>query len=180
MGRLRALATDGLEGLAIDWAGFVRGQVATVAERHTDPAVPARVVEGMADYLAECPLFEPGFRPVLLHADVTGEHVCVERENGRWTMTGLVDFGDSLLGHPDYEQVSPGLDFPRGDRELLRTLLVASGTPEDELTLHLRHRLMAHTLVHQYVKLKDVLALVPASSRADGIDELAEILWPVV
>jgi len=180
MGRLRALPTDGLEGLAIDWAEFVRGQAATVAERHSDPAVPARIVERMADYLGESPLFEPGFRLVLLHADVTEEHVCVARESGRWTMTGLVDFGDSLLGHPDYESVSPGLDLARGDGELLRTLLVANGTPEEELTVDLRHRLMAYTLVHQYVKLKDVLALIPASSGADGIDELAEILWPVV
>lgn len=180
MARFRSLPTDGLEELAIDWSEFVRGQVATVVDRHSDPAVPARLLDGMAGYLAESPLFETGFRPVLLHADITDEHVCVARENGRWTMTGLVDFGDSLVGHPDYESVSPGLDFSRGDGELLRTLLGASGTPEDDLTADLRHRLMAYTLVHQYVKLKDVLALVPASSGANGIDELAEILWPVV
>ncbi len=176
---VRAVPIDGLEELAIDWPEFVGGQVETAPARHDDPAVPARLVDEMPGYLAESPLFEPGFRPVLLLADITEEHVCVDRENGQWTMTGCVDFGDSLLGHPDYESVSPGLDLARGDGELLRTMLVASGTSEDGLTPDLRHRLMAYTLVHQYVKLKDVLALVPAGSGAEGLEELAEILWPV-
>ena len=47
------------------------------------------------------------FKPSVLHADLSSEHVLVKDE----TISGVLDFGDVNLGDPDYDFMYPFLDF---------------------------------------------------------------------
>jgi hygromycin-B 7''-O-kinase len=125
------------------------------------------------------PLHSEDFQQVLLLSDVTREHVLVTSTGGSCRMAGYVDFGDAMIGHPDYELVAPGLDIARGDRRLLRTLLLSAGYVEAALDDRLRRRLMAYTLMHRYVRLEDVIAMVPEAASADSLEDLAGAVWPV-
>jgi hygromycin-B 7''-O-kinase len=178
--RLHALPVEGLGELAVDWPEFLAGQIATAAERQRGEATPEDLVaqipaflESTAEGLAE------RVEPVLLLADITAEHVLVSQIGEAWTVVGYVDFGDAFLGHPDYELVAPGLEIGRGDRELLRALLLGAGHSESELNNDFGRRLMAFTLIHRYVKLHDILRIIPGARRAQGLEELARVLWPL-
>jgi len=177
---VRALSLGGLEPLAVDWAAFLSAQAATAAARHQVSGLPWDPAQEIPAYLESlAPLRSEDFQPVLLLSDITREHVLVSRSGGSWRMVSYVDFGDAMIGHPDYELVAPGLDIARGDRGLLRTLLLSAGYPEAALDETLRRRLTAYTLMHRYVRFEDVIAAVPKAGAASNLDELASVIWPV-
>ena len=124
-------------------------------------------------------LITEGFQPVLLLADITREHVLVHQQDGSWRMVGYIDFGDAMVGHPDYELVAPGLEIAGSNPELLRALLLASGYPEKSFDEALCRRLMAYTLIHRYVDLTSVLTAVPQAQNAANLDEFARLVWQV-
>jgi hygromycin-B 7''-O-kinase len=178
--QVRSISVVGLNELAIDWAAFVARQVATAAERQRGGGVPE-------DLLAQVPAFLEstvvhllqGFEPVLLLADITDENVLLSKAGGSWQVVSYVDFGDAVIGHPDYELVTPGLELARGDGQLLRALLRDAGYAESELNKELRRRLMAFTLLHRFVQLEDVVKMVPQARGDTVLEELAQVLWPV-
>ncbi len=177
---LRALPTEGLPELAVDWDRVVAEQVSSCVDRQREHGAPEGIVAGIPGYLTSAPpLYDEGFRPVLLLADITDEHVYVSERDGRWRMTGYLDFGDAMLGHPDYEMVAPGIDIARCDAGILRALLLASGYDASRLDDALRHRLMAYTLLHRYVNLKEIMGFFPETRDAATLEELAHALWPV-
>ena len=178
--RLRSISVEGVRDLAVDWPAFLARQTATAAERQCGGELPEGLVVQIPAYLeATAVHLSERFEPVLLLADITDEHVLVSKDGGPWRVVGYVDFGDAFVGHPDYELVAPGLVIARGEGQLLRALLLGAGYSESDLNEELRHRLMACTLVHQYVKLKDLMAAFPEARRATGLEELARVLWPV-
>jgi hygromycin-B 7''-O-kinase len=178
--RLRRVPVEGLEPIAVDWKEFLTEQRKTAVARQGACDLGWDPSHEIPPYLDSVPeVFEGRFEPVLVLADITDEHVLVSDEGGALRVVSYVDFGDSIIGHPDYELVAPGLCIARGDADLLRTLLLASGFSESALDEGLGRRLMALTLMHRYVKLEDLTALVPAARRATCLEELARALWPV-
>ena len=176
---VRGVRTVGLEAIALDWPDLVREQLESAPQRDapTGIAVSPEALRSLLDAAPrdalECD------EPVLLLADITDEHVLVRREGGATRVTGLVDFGDAFLGHPDYELVAPGLTLARGDPELLRALLSSAGYDVDKSARELRLRLMVQTLIHRYATLRDVVRVVPGAGGAKNIMELSRRLWPV-
>ena len=178
---LRTVPISGLESLGGDWSQFLAAQIAGLTTHH--PPVPdlnwapEQQIPAFFDSLDG--FIDQPFQPVLLLADITREHVFVDRSDRKWRMVGYLDFGDAMLGHPDYEMVAPGLEIAGGDPELLRSLLTAAGYPENTLDQNLSRRLMAYTLVHRFVDLAAVLSLIPHASSAANLDELAHLVWPL-
>jgi len=178
IGSVRGMSLAGLEPLALDWDAFVRARV--VAREQELSAVRAGLAQGISSYVDSSPLSRKrAFRSVLLLSDVTREHVMVDRVDGTWRLVGYVDFGDAMIGPPEYELVAPGVEIVRGDRGFLRELLVASGYSEDQLDAELQHRLMTCTLLHRYLTLADLMELIPGAKAATSVDELAGIVWPM-
>lgn len=178
--RLRRLPVEGLDGLAVDWPAFLAAQTDTAASRQASCDLRWDPADEIPRYLESArEVFQESFRPTLVLADITDEHVLVSDRGGSWSVTSYVDFGDSMVGQPDYELVAPGLCIARGDRGLLRTLLLAVGYTEQDLGEALRRRLMAYTLIHRYLKLGDLTTAIPEARGAGGLEDLARILWPV-
>jgi len=175
---LERVSLDGLEALPRDWDELVR---ARSAERGRElKAVHASVCRGIPSYIRSSALSRAGaFHPVLLLSDITREHVMVDRVGDEWDLVGYVDFGDAMIGPREYELVAPGVEIVRGDGELLRELLLAAGYGDDELNEELRHRLMTCTLVHRYLALEDLVALIPEARAAISVEQLAETVWPM-
>jgi hygromycin-B 7''-O-kinase len=177
---VRALPVRGLEPLAADWGGFLSAQAGSAAARHRVSGLTWDPSQEIPSYLESLvSLRSEGFRPVLLLSDITREHVLVSRERESWEMVSYVDFGDAMIGHPDYELVAPGLDIARGDRSLVRALLLAAGYAGANLDENLQRRLMAYTLMHRYVTLDYVLTAVPEARGSAGVEDLAGLVWPV-
>ncbi|MBI5515999.1 MAG: aminoglycoside phosphotransferase family protein [Deltaproteobacteria bacterium] len=82
--------------------------------------------------------------PALLHTELGPGHL-LAREDG--SLCGVLDFGDALVGPPDYDLVAAGLFVARGDPSLFRALAEASGCAVD------REALLALTALHRYAHL---------------------------
>ena len=179
--QIRTVSVKGLEVLKMDWRTFLADQAADISA-YQPPLLelawePAQEIAELFASLTE--LFEENFEPVLLLADITREHVFVDWRDGQWQMVGYVDFGDAMVGHPDYELIAPGLEIAGGDPIVLRTLLLAAGYSETRLNQVFGRRLMAYTLLHRFVDLASVLSAVPQARTAESLDELAQLIWPL-
>jgi len=149
----------------MDWALFLAERVKQWEEHH-QPG------EGWRDWIRErvCDFQEPPFEPVLLNADITDEHVLVEHRDGRWQFTGVIDFGDAMMGHPHYEFVAPLICLAIGEPALSRALVESYGM---DLTPALAGRLTTYCLLHKFARLSDILERCPVSSGP----ELHRALW---
>jgi hygromycin-B 7''-O-kinase len=176
LAELHAVPTDGLEALTRDWKAFVAerriAQSAEQLERGADPAwlpmIDAFLDEALLALDRSCPT-------VLLDADITDEHVLLERRDGHWQMTGLIDFGDAMLGDPLYEFVAT-TSITGNDEGLRRALYHGYGFTDEMLDDLLVQRVTAYAFLHQFTNLKWNLELA-GSPEPHTMEELHSALW---
>ena len=151
--------------LHTDWDQFLAERVERWEEHHRAEGAWQDWIWGrVANF------HEPSFAPALLNADITDEHVLVVHRDGRWRFSGVIDFGDAMMGHPHYEFVAPLVCLTIGEPSLSRTLVESYGLA---LTPALADRLTTYCLLHKYGRLADILDRCQAS---DG-DELHRAIW---
>ncbi len=190
MGALHTTPIEGLDAIEVDWPAFIQertqARLENLPEGDADRALNAQWCQDLRVFLENPPgLFTPGFKPVLLSADITDEHLLVTQGGGRWTLTGFIDMGDAMLGHPLYEFVAPGCLIARGGSHLLRIMLQAYGYSDAQLTSQLSRQLMAYTLIHRYVKIRDLLDILNLQYLVNAappdivhpLAELERVLW---
>ncbi len=177
MAALHAVQTDGLETIATDWPALVGAQRQDCIQHLAQAGLDEDWTNAALAFLDDLPpLFEPGFRPVLLSADVTDEHLLISQRGGRWELTGYIDFGDAMLGHPLYEFAAPGCCITRGSPRLQRAMLRAYGYAEHELDETLARQLLAYTLLHRFINLTELVEMF-GSQRPASFEELQDALW---
>jgi hygromycin-B 7''-O-kinase len=137
-------------GLEVDWNDFIRRGVEG-AQAHHAPTDPhwAEWISGRLEGFTE-----PPFDPVFLHADITDEHLLLSEVDGRWCVTGLIDFGDAMTGHPLYELVAPFCCLCFGRRGMAETLVEATG---HSLDAGVEERLVTYCLLHRFGTLHSFL-----------------------
>ena len=154
---IRALhAQSPIAELGTDWDQFLAERVDGWEEHHQAKGLWPDWIRGRVTGF-----HEPAFDPVLLNADITDEHVLVVNRGGRWRFSGVIDFGDAMMGHPHYEFVAPLVCLTIGEPSLSRTLVESYGM---ELTPALAGRLTTYCLLHKYGRLSDILQRCPVSN----------------
>lgn len=177
MSILHSIQTEGLEAIAIDWPAFVDNQIKECADQLSRANLGNEWIQSVMEFLYDLPpLFEPDFYPVLLSADVTDEHILVSKCRSGWEMTGFIDFGDSMLGHPHYDFAAPGCCITRSSPDLQRTMLLAYGYSVDQIDQVLSKKLTAYTLIHRFINIPDLLKLFDSKQPRD-LEELRRELW---
>jgi hygromycin-B 7''-O-kinase len=160
--RLHAVPVEGLE--IVDTAADVAARLAG--------AVEVQRRHGLAEHwLAQLPGFlarhapTPPARPVLLHTELGPGHVLVD---GHGEITGVIDFADALVGHPELELPAVGLFICKGDRVLFQRFLAAAGRTAQAAPL------LVQTLLHRYARLPWYLREVPPGDDVITLEALAE------
>jgi Ser/Thr protein kinase RdoA (MazF antagonist) len=86
--------------------------------------------------------------------DLNTGNVLLERREGRWRLSGVLDFVASRAGPVALDLVTPGVFFCRGDPSLLGALLEGAGCSDlDPLELAAWH------LLHPFGRLSRDLAM---------------------
>jgi hygromycin-B 7''-O-kinase len=140
-------------GNSPDWAR----QIAELLERHQDQLVR--------------------LEPMLVHADLTPEHVMVHQVNGRWHVCGILDVADAMLAPAQLDATVPMLDIFRGRRNPQRRLLREAGI---ELTTECERfslLFMAIALLHPFSFFHDWFS-AEIRSGLSRIADIAGLVFP--
>lgn len=176
MHRLHALPVNGLESLGGDWEAFIGGQADRSLYFQGRRGLSATWLSEVAMFLRRWrPVLLPDFVPVLLHSDLTPDHILLSKETAGWEITGVIDFGDAMLGHPYYEFIAPSW-ITQDQPELQRALLLGYGYTEDEFTPALAQDLAGHVLLHRYGGLADLLNEMDPPP-AEWVDFARRLWW---
>jgi hygromycin-B 7''-O-kinase len=161
-----------------DWPSFVERQALRSVERQRACGANPEWLESLPAYIAaRLELLVANHEQVFLHGDIHAGNLLLDERNGRWRITGLIDFGDSLCGFHEYEFVAPGVLMVQGSRQLQRAMLLAYGYREAQLDLTLRARLMLLTVLYECSDLrKYALRLAPEAVHLT-LDQLEAAIW---
>jgi hygromycin-B 7''-O-kinase len=118
-------------------------------------------------------LLDHPFKPVLLHADLTDDHFFVQEREGRWQLTGLIDFGDAMVGDPLYEFAAPAMFLSQRRPEVQRAMLRGYGLRDTPGTAD---RIRAWTILHRFGLVENGVRFGPEPAPAT-FDALLRSLW---
>jgi len=161
------------------WRGFIDGQIRTAMERHAEDlrSMPHLLAE-LPDYIAAAePMVPHGFRPSVLHCDLTADHLLVEEVDGHWRLTGLIDFGDAATGHIDYEWIALHLDAFDCDTALTQRFLCAYGYEPDDA---FAHRMTAYCFLHRFGVMGAAISRLAGARAIGSLRELEQRLFGTV
>lgn len=169
---LHEVSIEDMPLLTVDWSSFARERVAACENfqrRHhlAEPAVAQ--LAGLIE--AGSPLI-PDSRRALLHADLHHEHLYLKQCNGRWTLVGILDFGDAVIGHPEYDLITPAFFVAGPNKTALRAMFAGAGFHCDEQA---SRRLAAWSALHRYNALARFFA---ADHGAQALEYMRETYWP--
>jgi aminoglycoside phosphotransferase (APT) family kinase protein len=113
--------------------------------------------------------------PVLIHADLTTEHVMLRQVDGAWRLAGVLDLADAMIAPAEMDLIAPCLGPFRGHAAAQRRLMRACGT---ELAGPDRAaRLMAVALQHRFMHFHHWFCDEIASGLPD-VAAIAEAVFP--
>ncbi|MCA1625351.1 MAG: aminoglycoside phosphotransferase family protein [Acidobacteria bacterium] len=163
-----------------DWQKFIERQAQRSVERQRDCGANPEWLESLPNYIAARLELLTEDKLVMLHGDVHFGNMLLSQQSGRWQISGLFDFGDSMCGFHEYDFVAPGVLMVQGNRELQRVLLSAYGYRDTQLGSNLRARLMLLTVLYECSDLrKYALRLKPEAINLT-LDELERTIWTFV
>lgn len=135
-----------------------------------------------------------GSLPRLLHGDLNADHILGDMdENGEWTCSGVIDFGDARTGEPLYDLVPLHFGLFKLDKQLLSEFLDAydaaeafqaaeapdaTGASDYPLSReNFAFRAMDYTLVYESDVLTEAFASHPLLRASSNYEELAIAIW---
>lgn len=179
MARAHALPAGDAAELPPEWGAFIRGQVTECGARHARLGMPEWFVKELSAWLpAWLPAVEELRDRVLLTGEYTPFNLLVERDGGGWQLTGMIDFGDAMIGPREYDWLGPSLFSCGGDAELVGALLRGYHGSDVARDDSLRRRLLTIALLHRYANFDYQLRIPRWRERATSLDELAALVWP--
>lgn len=157
---------------------FLKNQIKNCVENHKTKALPSVLLEQIPSYLE--PVNESLLKiekPVLLTGEYTPMNFLVTHVEGTWHISGLIDFGDAMLGYYKYDLLGPGAFLIQGDKELLKAFLIAYGFPTHEINSKLSHQLTALMLLHKYSNLEVQVRISGWKDKVSSLKELENLVW---
>lgn len=134
------------------WPAFVRAQIQKSLSQMGSETADRSWVDAATALAARAePHLLRQTGAVLLNADITDEHVMTAPGSDRRVVTGIIDFGDAMIGHPLYELAAPACSFAFGNRSLLLEMVRSAGLSGGIPGLTLAETFMATALIHEFI-----------------------------
>ena len=169
--------TDGLEAIDCHWVQFIQKQMANCLQQHQSTQLPKILLQQLPAYLELIQTKLPKINlPVILTGEYTPMNFLVKQTEGVWHIDGLIDFGDAMLGLPEYDLLGPGAFLIQGDKQLLREFLFSYGYSSDELTESLSQQLTGLMLLHQYSNL-NIQVRIEGWQSIKNMRDLEQLVW---
>lgn len=175
---LRQLHDSDKSKVNFDWENFIAHQAETCYERQKKCQVNEKVLAEIPDYLKEnLQLLNEKTNEVFLHGDVHFGNLRCEKQNGKWRISGLFDFADSLKGFHEYDFIAVGLLMIQGQGALQREFFRAYGYADSDINENLRKRLMLLTMFYEWSDLKRYAIRLRPEAVDYSLLELEKAIW---
>ena len=175
---VHSLPTKGVKIIDCPWQQFIRNQINQCVARHQFTKLSKKLLQQIPEYLESAEELLPKLKKsVILTGEYTPMNFLVKQEFGVWHINGLIDFGDSMLGLPEYDLLGPGAFLIQGDKILLREFLISYGYLPQNLTPALSHQLTVLMLLHRYSNLKIQIRIENWESRVNSLNDLENLVW---
>jgi len=175
---VHSLPTHGLEDIDCHWEEFINKQINQCVERHRSLQLPEPLLQQIPYYLASIKelLFDIK-KPVILTGEYTPMNFLVKQVAGVWHIAGLIDFGDAMLGLPEYDLLGPGAFLIQGDKLLLKEFLTSYGYLPGSMTTQLSHQLTALMLLHRYSNLNIQIRIENWQNKVHSLKDFEDLVW---
>lgn len=154
-----------------------RWHASCIKHHQQERDLPDHLMAQLPEYLMQASELVPAYTmPVLLHADITTDHLLLLEDGDNWRINALIDWGDAVVGDPAYELLALHLDAFGCDKELLRAFLDTYGLLETRRAT-LPALLMNLTLISHYPLMRIVFTQYPNAARVESLTALADLLY---
>lgn len=175
---MHSIPTMGLELINCHWQLFIDKQIDQCVAHHQALGIPNALIQQISNYLESNKACLPKIKnPVILTGEYTPMNLLVKQTSGIWHINGLIDFGDSMLGLPEYDLLGPGAFLIQGDKKLLREFLISYGYLPEEMTPTLSRQLTVLMLLHRYSNLEVQIRIKDWKSKVNNLNDLENLVW---
>ncbi|ANH04073.1 phosphotransferase [Shinella sp. HZN7] len=175
---LQTLPPGDLIGQKPSWQDFIEKQIDICLARHRHLGMPPAFLSDLRLLLADAPSVIPHDAPnVILTGDWIPQNILLSEDRGRWTLAGVIDFGDVMTGLGEYDLLAPTAFMCAGLHGRTQSLLRGFGIANGECDDAMRRRLLTLTFLHAESDLRKI-DIDGWQSRATTLFDLGEIIWP--
>lgn len=163
-----------------DWHKFIERQAHHSVERQRQCGANPEWLESLPDYIAVRVKLLPKNQLVMRHGGVHFGNLLLSEQSGRWQISGVFDFADSMCGFSEYDFVAPGVLMIQGNLELQRILFSAYGYADAQIDQDLRARLMLLTILYECSDLRKYAVRLKREAADFTLDKLERAIWAFV
>lgn len=143
LARLHQVPTEGMEELE-QLPELTPERISEIVSQERENGVPEHLLVQIPPFFESVqPLLLPDTPRVITLMDAQPEHLLCHEKDGRWRITGFVDFADATLAYCEYDFPLPIIRLMPAQPQLLRSFLLAYGYDESQLTESLGRRFLA-------------------------------------
>ena len=177
---LRSVTFDVDIAIRVDWQHYIGTLVSACPARHQRKAMPAHLAEQVMPYIEAAGDFSLPAQPRLIHMDIHPWNLMAHNDQGHWTLSGLIDFGDAIVGNCDrFELLTPLIFMAQGNPILVKALLDSYGLLNDYDAPTLRRQLMATALIRPDSDVGFCMQQVPVSGPRETWEQIALQMFPL-
>lgn len=178
MARVHSISVGDLSDLEPLWGPFLQTQITQCKARHTRLGMPEWFLREVEDYVMSKEALIPDEPPVILTGEYTPFNLLADKIDSQWQVTGMIDFGDAMIGFREYDFLGPCLFLGEGNASLIDALFDGYRYTTPRFDAALRRRLMTLAILHRYSHLRAQIRIDDWPSRVQSLPNLERLIFP--
>lgn len=153
------------------WKQFITNQLEQVENHHKNNGMNEELVNQLTNYVDD-ETFQGNVQIVLLTGEYTPFNLIMNKVDGMWKFTGLIDFADCFVGNSKYDLLGPIAFMFYPFEGLNRIFLESYGYSNNELNEGFQKELMTYLLLHRFSNISFYQEKSEVAKKAISLKEL--------
>ncbi|WP_158095094.1 aminoglycoside phosphotransferase family protein [Gottfriedia luciferensis] len=158
------------------WNEFLNKRFEELAYHHKNNGLSEGLLGQLPNYMKEESL-QSDEKLVLLTGEYTPFNLIMNKVDGNWKFTGLIDFADCFVGNSKYDLLGPIAFMFYPYDGLNRIFLESYGYQENELNDDFKKELMTYLLLHRFSNISFYQEKSEVAKMAISLQEIEKIIF---